>query len=374
MKKQDLLRLFPLFLILCMGCSGSVQQEKKDLTGLPVFDLEAAIGMTVPDTFVWNDIVKEVHFIPLASNDSTLLSGSIDIRLIDDEYIVIVDKQTAAFYRYRINGEVERGFQFKGNGPGEYANLFFLYADPKHTYMDVYDDGSEKRIRYDWEGRLIGENSLKGMTAPCYMSGKYGILRGTPETEWQYCIIDSDLNVSSVEKKLGDGYDAIKRSAVQILTSTTQNRDLFLSNFPMSDTVCRITDQGLEPLFILKKGKYDIKYEELGRFMTQAMKTMECLMWMQISSIPGYYLIDYKQGEHWNSEIWNKETRSIVARTKEAKGLPFRLASGREIILPTKNFHIHGNTIVVSLQASELEGEIDGITSDDNPVLLVMKM
>lgn len=43
--------------------------------------------------------------------------------------------------------------------------------------------------------------------------------------------------------------------------------------------VYRITDKALEPLFILKKGKYDIKYEELGRFMTREMKTMKCLMW-----------------------------------------------------------------------------------------------
>lgn len=94
---------------------------------------------------------------------------------------------------------------------------------------------------------------------------------------------------------MGEGYDEIKRSAVQILTSTCQNKDMFIFSRPMSDTVYRITDKALEPFFILKKGKYDIKYEELGRFMTREMKTMKCLMWTRISSLPEYYLIDYKQ-------------------------------------------------------------------------------
>lgn len=149
---------------------------------------------------------------------------------------------------------------------------------------------------------------------------------------------------------------------------------MFIFSRPMSDTVYRITDKALEPLFILKKGKYDIKYEELGRFMTREMKTMKCLMWTRISSLPEYYLIDYKQGEHQHSEIWSKKEQTIVARVREKNGLPFRLSSGKEITLPTERLCIKGKTVIVPVPAEELERDINGVTADDNPVLLVLEL
>lgn len=361
-------------LIAFAACNGSVQKQEKQPEGLPVLDLEAAIEKGAPDTFVWNDIVKDAAFIPLSSDNNTLLSGSIAVCFMDDEYIIVADYQTASFYRFGIDGKVQQGFKFVGNGPGEYVHLTYLYTDPNHAFMDVYDDGNGKRIRYDWEGGLIGETHLKGMTAPCYISEEYGVLRGMPETEWQYFVTDSALNVYRKEVRLGEGYDEVKRSAVQILTSACQNRDGFILNRPMSDTVYQMTAQAMEPLFILKKGKYDLKYEDLGRFMTQEMKTMECLMWLNISSLPGYYLIDYKQKDGWYSEIWSKETRSVITRMKGKKGLPFRLPSGKELILPTTSLHILGKNVIVPIQASELDGEIDGVTADDNQVLLVMEL
>lgn len=197
---------------------------------------------------------------------------------------------------------------------------------------------------------------------------------GMPETEYQYFIADLAMNVYRKDIRMGEGYDEIKRSAVQILTSTCQNKDMFIFSRPMSDTVYRITDKALEPFFILKKGKYDIKYEELGRFMTREMKTMKCLMWTRISSLPEYYLIDYKQGEHQHSEIWSKKEQTIVARVREKNGLPFRLSSGKEITLPTERLCIKGKTVIVPVPAEELEGDINGVTADDNPVLLVLEL
>ena len=70
------------------------------------------------------------------------------------------------------------------------------------------------------------------------------------------------MNVYRKDIRMGEGYDEIKRSAVQILTSTCQNKDMFIFSRPMSDTVYRITDKALEPLFILKKGKYDTGNED----------------------------------------------------------------------------------------------------------------
>lgn len=303
-----------LIVVALVVCHNPKQLPEEKSEELPVFNLEAVAEETVPSAFMWNDITEKATFIPLSSDEKTLLSGSLGITFMDNEYIVIVDYKTGSFYRYGVDGKVQRSFKYEGNGPGEYVYISYLYVDPGYAFMDIYDSGNRKRIRYDWEGNLLEERELVDIVAPVFATEHYMVSCGMPETEYQYFIADLAMNVYRKDIRMGEGYDEIKRSAVQILTSTCQNKDMFIFSRPMSDTVYRITDKALEPLFILKKGKYDIKYEELGRFMTREMKTMKCLMWTRISSLPEYYLIDYKQGEHQHSEIWSKKEQTIVAR------------------------------------------------------------
>ena len=363
-----------LIVVALVVCHNPKQLPEEKSEELPVFNLEAVAEETVPSAFMWNDITEKATFIPLSSDEKTLLSGSLGITFMDNEYIVIVDYKTGSFYRYGVDGKVQRSFKYEGNGPGEYVYISYLYVDPGYAFMDIYDSGNRKRIRYDWEGNLLEERELVDIVAPVFATEHYMVSCGMPETEYQYFIADLAMNVYRKDIRMGEGYDEIKRSAVQILTSTCQNKDMFIFSRPMSDTVYRITDKALEPLFILKKGKYDIKYEELGRFMTREMKTMKCLMWTRISSLPEYYLIDYKQGEHQHSEIWSKKEQTIVARVREKNGLPFRLSLGKEITLPTERLCIKGKTVIVPVPAEELEGDINGVTADDNPVLLVLEL
>lgn len=218
------------------------------------------------------------------------------------------------------------------------------------------------------------EKSLEGLVVPCFVSDDYAILRGKPETEWQYCVTDNSLDVQHNYVRLGEEYDVLKRSAVQILTSVCMNEDRFICSRPMSDTVYQITTEEMRPLFLLKKGKYDIHYEDLGRFMTQEIKTMDCIKWMKLSYIPGYYLIDYQQGDRSHSEIWNEKTHTVVAHMVGKDGLPFRLPSGKDIVLRSGELFINGNLVAVPIPSYELEGELDGITADDNQVLLIMRL
>lgn len=71
--------------VLLQGCNQApgFLEERGD-SAIPVLDFESAMTRNVPDTFVWNSIVRRVEFIPLQSdNDSLLLSGSININYWD---------------------------------------------------------------------------------------------------------------------------------------------------------------------------------------------------------------------------------------------------------------------------------------------------
>ena len=60
---------------------------------------------------------------------------------MDNEYIVIVDYKTGSFYRYGVDGKVQRSFKYEETG-GEYVYISYLYVDPGYAFMDIYDSGN----------------------------------------------------------------------------------------------------------------------------------------------------------------------------------------------------------------------------------------
>ena len=359
---------------LLQGCNQApgFLEERGD-SAIPVLDFESAMTRNVPDTFVWNSIVRRVEFIPLQSNnDSLLLSGSININYWDGNCFFITDAGTSACYRYGLDGKVQLQIKKTGQGPGEYAILSYLYASPERHVIEVFDEGNGKCIRYDWDGKLIEEKQLKDIVIPKFMSEQYSVFLGMPNTEYQVAVGDTSLQIHNRYVYLGKEYDPIKRSAIQLLTARCQNKDMFLLYRPMCDTIYQVTDTLLLPQAILKRGKYDLQETDLGRFMTGAVKTMDVLMWPIISSVSDYCLLDYTWKQERRSEIWNRKSAHIVSRVANKKGFPYRLPSGKMITLYSDKLYIQGNIVIVPIDAEELVGEIEGIKEDDNPVLLVL--
>lgn len=133
---------------------------------------------TVPSAFMWNDITEKATFIPLSSDEKTLLSGSLGITFMDNEYIVIVDYKTGSFYRYGVDGKVQRSFKYEGN-LGR-VNMFIsrtFMLIPDMLLWIIYDSGNRKRIRYDWEEICWKKENWSILSAPFLCDGAlYGFL------------------------------------------------------------------------------------------------------------------------------------------------------------------------------------------------------
>ena len=102
-----------LIVVALVVCHNPKQLPEEKSEELPVFNLEAVAEETVPSAFMWNDITEKATFIPLSSDEKTLLSGSLGITFMDNEYIVIVDYKTGSFYRYGVDGKVQRSFKYE---------------------------------------------------------------------------------------------------------------------------------------------------------------------------------------------------------------------------------------------------------------------
>lgn len=147
----------------------------------------------------------------------------------------------------------------------------------------------------------------------------------------------------------------------------------------VGDSVFYLTDQGKEPCFILKKGKYKLPPQEVKNFM-KLPKGHSYLLGLNLGILPNHYLILYTWHDKTWEEIWSRETNQIISRSEmtrrdqyeSARGIPFTLPSGNKVKL--RPDYISGHTIAFMMPADEVAGKIEGVKEDDNPVLLILEI
>lgn len=368
---------------LLAACSGKPKETKVSLenkeieTEIPVVDLASVINQQVPDTFTWNSIAKNIQLIPISTSNKTLMGVSRGVIYMGEDYYIIAEYQTQTLYRVDMNGKIQKAFRHVGNGPGEYVYLTRISFNPEDSTIQVFDNGNQKRIFYDVNGNLRKEISLKDkeINSPLLIKDNYMVCRGNPESPYQLYITDNDLNIRQSLCPFDSTLTIWEKAATHLQTNRCNNMDMLLFNHAPSDSVFTVTDKGLTPLFILKKGKYAIPSTEVKNFINLVKQGDPHILSLQIHSIPGYYLICYLQNQQYREEIWRKSDNQIISRFISGNneyGYPVTLPSGKTIRVSSSNMYNKGNKIALFIPAEDVTGEIEGVKEDDNPVLLIM--
>lgn len=367
-------------------CSSSGKQKETALTAtaeqskeeIPVLDLESVINKQVPDTFTWNSIAKSIKLIPISTSRGTLMGESIKLKYIGDNYYIVIDNQTQSIFKIDLNGKIQKIFRHVGKGPGEYIYLTNLHINPKDSSIQVFDNGSMKRITYDYNGKLIHEISMaeKGINNPLLKKNDYIIFRGNPESENQLYVTDSAMNIQQSLCPFDTSFSVKEKAGTLLQTNRSDNHDMLIINHHWEDSVFTVTQKGLEPLFILNKGQYALPKMEIKNIMNLLREGDPHILSLNINSIPGYYLIRYVRNNQVIEEIWRKSDNQIISRfiNSEEYGFPFTFPSGNKVRLNTYTMYINENKIALFIPADMAAGEIAGVKEDDNPVLLIMEM
>lgn len=378
-----------LFLVgIFTGCSSKTPENKKEISEeetvkpLPVIDLAAVIEKEVPDTFTWNSIAKKTTIIPLeTSGRHTLLGVSPHVIFIGENEIFVAEYQTSTLYKYDKKGRLKHAFRHVGNGPGEYTYLSSIFITAEDSTIQVFDNGNKKRIFYDWNGKLIRESFLKNtnINMALLITNNKLISRGNPESAAQFYI--SDLNLENQQPVCSfDTTLAIwEKAAIHLTSARNMNNDRYLFNRMVEDSVFCLTDQGKEPCFILKKGKYKLPPEEIKNFM-KLPKGHSYLQGLALGILPNHYIIMHSWHDKSWAEIWSRKTNQVISRSEMkapnqyeiARGIPFALPSGNKVKLCPD--YISGHIITFMMPAEEVAGEIEGVKEDDNPVLLILEI
>lgn len=381
--------LIPIFLFLLFTCCSSKPKEETSTNNdtsttksLPILNLAEVIDKQVPDTFTWNSLAQKTTLIPLETTGRhSLLGSSPHVQFIGNDLLVVAEFQTNTLYLYDGKGKLKHSFRHVGNGPGEYTYLSSIFFIPEDSTFQIFDNGNKKRIFYNWKGELIQDVSTKGREINFVMLIKNNkmIGRGNPDGSAQLYITDNNLENIQPICSFDSSFTPRQKAAIHLTSARTVNKDLYLLNRAMDDSVFSITDKGKEPYFILNKGKYKLPADEVPNFM-KLPKDHPYITSLTFGILPEYYYITYNWHNKFWGEIWSRKTNQILSRIEltrnnqyeNMRGIPYILPSGKKVKL-FPNF-ISGNTIAFFIPAEEIAGEIPGVKEDDNPVLLVIEV
>ena len=160
MKKRNLLHLGVLALLLT-ACSTTPQSGKQEgqIDIVPAFENQTELKVS--------HLGKNIRYVPLETNDSSLIGGTYGIKLQDDMVVVTTSGNCLLFDKH--TGKFLRKIGSKGQGPKEYLdNIPYIHPETGDIY---FNRTPEKMIRFNRQGEFLGELELPFQwDEGCYLS------------------------------------------------------------------------------------------------------------------------------------------------------------------------------------------------------------
>ncbi len=360
-------------LLMMSGCLLSMDKQ----TMLPVLDLGTTIERSVPDTFVWNNIAKQVSYLPVSTTDSVLLALARPV-YIGKDFHYMVDYKTSTVFRVDKKGKIISFFSKKGQGPGEYVDLTYIHVEPENDMVCIYDQRRNKYIMYDLDGNFIREISFaeKKINTPLLITSDYALVKGADrESECKLYLTDKTFNIEKGMFPLDISLTDMERLCLIWRVNYCRNRDLAIVHYADEDTVFAVTKGGISPICILEKGAYKLPPEKAKELLAGDIPYLQA---MGLSLISNYYVVSYIFKNRSYDEIWDKVNNRILSRFSNEGGkfgIPFRLPNGKRTWINTRYLYIDSNTVAFSIGADVAsEGGVSGIDEDGNPVLVIMEL
>jgi hypothetical protein len=362
------------FSLICMilffvSCN---ETEKMDY---PTIDLVKSISVANGNMKSINDISSEYRLIPLATNDSCLLSSFRINEILDDDIWI---QDNSIIYRF---DKKSGNFLFKLNrkvpGSEEYLSISNFTVDPISKILFIYDLQKRKILMYDYKGTFIGsiENDFIGAFS---VKDDYFIVNYSPFSDepFHIGIYDKDWNI--INQFIPKNMEVKNQKGIIYFDMFMKFNNQYYTKPSFIDTIYKIDKESIKPYLIVSTGNLKPPFEiatSLNRENKQ--KLQQYISQESGMIISNYYFSQYYYQMKMYQDIWDLSTLSLIYRnlrtSPESKnGFPFILKEGKTIYVEIK--FVSGNCLYGSIPIEELKDIIPDIKDDDNPFIIEIKI
>ena len=365
--------VFSIFLFSCGNGGNRENHTEKSvhqagLAALPVLDMEYAYEHVdeADSSFVWNDIIDNVRFIPLETKEECLVSRGISPVLLGNDFVVARFPGLEDSFLFDSSGHFVRRIARMGRGPGEIQSVLMNVMPYQNDRYILFDAAGYQTVIKDREGRWI--RTLFNGQYRCLYPHDSGFVyvnqyQRFPNDSTFLCFTDSLGNVVKELKEPGEERLNPDESGI---IGGLDHRKIFSTDEKLwlmksyNDTLFRITkERTIKPYLILHRGKYAPSLKDKDKTTIGAVSYNEIGPYSVILSAV--------------FQIWNRETGKLVAMRKFNAGdnIKYRLPNNRIVQMNLMSIKNGKLIFLTKLSMDEQIREYLHLAEDDNPVLMI---
>ena len=366
--------------------------------------VEIDISKKYPVKEIYLQDIAKVEYIPLETNNSTLIKPNLMRIYVSDDYIITTNPSDGDIFVFDGKGKSKFSFNHKGQGPTEYNNLFggivfdekakeififnrfsssrkiIVYAEdgefkrtlantPDIQDIDLYNFDDETLLVYDISGvydQYISDQIILSNKPYMLMSKKDGSIVDT---------ININLSLRISDAVLWQEGEYTYSVSVPINNNRSFGKDYLIADWS-SDTIYRLTSQReLQPMFVRKPPVLETEPKILisnflitEKFILFGVYVMDYNILRKGGNINSKQLMyDFNTGEINEYRFKNKDiTTSTDTRIWEA------------VTPENTGVCMYNADLLFSLDdKGELKGDLKellkSIDEEDNPILMKIK-
>jgi len=340
-------------------------------------------------TIHWAEFADSIEYIPLETTSEFLCGGDAKVIGFTDKYIILSNNSAGNILIFNRQGKGIGKISKKGQGPGEYSNIFKCCYDSNTGEIFVYDIFQGKVFVYDLHGIFLRsfpaigqELKYNGLTYHEMMIYNHEYLicyTANKEVENPYFLISrqtgekiSDIIIPIKKKLAATQSEGGVTIALGGWSPMIKSKGQFFIKEPSSDTIYCVSpsDNILRPLMVqtpssqVEAPKLLLLNYQTGPFlfMTHVNK--------DFSNEPTSLIYDYRDHAIYENDSWHAYT--VLGLNMNGQMLPHATRD---------NVFMNG---LIASRAKQLENE-DGIDSklkdlvskmsdDDNPLLTIITL
>ncbi len=365
--------------ILFLGTFFFCQAQKSE----PVIDMDRALSAPLKPVKL-SSIASSLEYIPLETNDSVLIGGTILHKYMTQDYILITDLAQTP-YLFDRSGKFLCKLGRRGKGPGETTGLVSsLYVDPQTGRIFVFSSGN--LFIFDTKGALLQEIPV---TERVFGKTLYSAQYGGNDRHILYLRYDygSTPPVYQIKTSDGEGRGAVSQPlTIGVRETVTPHSDPHIppsrsynnTVFFMPDHVCIFDETSLSMTEMAFDGTVERQY--MVKKSSRNSDGSEIFIG-NMTSTPRYYFLTVLSDKS-RYAIYDKKKGQLTALPSDTEGLIDDLDNGRNFwcsgystegeYFTTCPAHLFKESAELS-DNPKLKEIAARLQEDDNPVIIVAR-
>ena len=331
------------------------------------------------------DIFKNIQYVPLETNDKSLLASLLTVVICKNGYIYINDVRASGPYihLFDLNGKFIRDIGKEGEGPEEYITCLSMCVSD-NGWVSVTDRGSYSIITYDTEGNFISRIPLK--TSPynvVYLNDSLLLHKGHYDYDGDKYYVINMYKGEIVNSFYPNKFRMFQSYLRQNLTA--YEGKAIVAEYTNNE-ILEVTKDGYKVRYIINvndkmppKGFWDQKVKDFTELTTEESTKG------YISHIPCFTENERMMFLYFRGSLGKAETEGWALIDKETRKYQTfkRIALSDKLIISPDFFYTQSDgrfTFILSPEEILNSGDeafisqFPGLKEDDNPILMFAEL